>query len=64
MKSSDLPRDTVSVLNFSNDAQELQRFNSHRASRGLQPVTQAEYNELTYKVGTIWSKALSATTIH
>lgn len=64
MKSSDLPRDTVAMLNSSNDAQELQKFNSHRACRGLLPVTQQEYDELTFKVGTIWSKALSATTVH
>lgn len=63
MKSSDLPRVSVALLNKTADAQELKAFNSQRAMRGLQPVTQQEYDELTLKVGTIWHKAL-ATTLH
>ena len=64
MKSSDLPIESVALLNKTTDAQELKAFNHQRAMRGLQPVSQQEYDELTFKVGAIWHKALTANTIH
>ena len=64
MKSSDLPRESFALLSTTSDVQELKAFNSQRAMRGLQPVTQQEYDELTLKVGSIWHNAFTATTIH
>jgi len=54
MKSSDLPKNSMNRLNIGSNAAELKAFNQLRASRGLQPVTQEEYDELTMKVATIW----------
>ena len=64
MKSSDLPIASVALLNKTSDVQELKAFNSQRAMRGLQPVSQQEYDELTLKVGAIWHKAFADKTIH
>ena len=64
MKSSDLPIESVALLNKTTNAQELKAFNRQRAMRGLQPVSQQEYDELTLKVGAIWHKAFTENTIH
>lgn len=64
MKSSDLPKKSVSLLQSSNDAQELKAFNQLRACRGLQPVTQEEYDELTMKIATIWHANAGEPTLH
>jgi hypothetical protein len=64
MKSSDLPKKSVSLLKSNNDAQELKAFNQLRACRGLQPVTQSEYDELTMKIATIWHANANEPTLH
>ncbi|MEI7531048.1 MAG: hypothetical protein WCK52_03870 [Betaproteobacteria bacterium] len=48
MKSSDLLVKLANVLGSNN--QELEVFNHRRTARGLQPVTQLEFDEMTVKV--------------
>lgn len=63
MKSSDLTKDTVIALKSINDAQELKAFNNKRAARGLQPVTQEEFDELSLKITQVWANQ-TATVVH
>jgi hypothetical protein len=64
MKSSDLPRNSVNMLNATNSVQELDLFNRRRTARGQQPVTQEEYNELSYKVMGFGNVAHGEMTVH
>ncbi len=63
MKSSDLTKDAVLALNSLNDAEELKAFNSKRAARGLKPVTQEEFDELSLKITQVWANQ-TATVVH
>lgn len=55
MKTTDLSKDSFLALQSRSDIHELNEFNTRRTIRGLQPVTQDEYDELTLKVLTKWS---------
>lgn len=63
MKSSDLTTDAVLALRSLNDAEELKAFNSKRAARGLKPVTQEEFDELSLKITQMWANQ-PATIVH
>jgi hypothetical protein len=52
------------MLNATNSVQELDLFNRRRTARGQQPVTQEEYNELSYKVMGFGNIAHGEMTVH
>ncbi|MCF8194433.1 MAG: hypothetical protein K9J38_00380 [Polynucleobacter sp.] len=52
------------MLNATNSVQELDLFNRRRTARGQQPVTQEEYNELSFKVMGFGNAAHGEMTVH
>lgn len=63
MKSSNIFRKSMDVLSKSHE-DELQTFNRRRAARGLLPVTQEEYNELSLKMVSFGNWGNQIATVH
>ncbi len=64
MKTNDLSRQAVELLSSNTPVQELDVFNRKRASRGLLPVTQEEFNELMMKIAGFVTFSWKTPTVH